>query len=321
MYRGSAVMKGAVSCCGNTYTRAFLAGPPAGGFDPNIDIACPRTSVRSVLLVAGGHVDIAFKGKVWKQPFGGVVPRYLSSTVADWALENFVVSHSNFSQRLQLSLWDAWRERHEGQCNRITMRCQKPAQVCNSHIRKSAALTALTAKTTAKTISSKRTNMRGEGAGPLVRRIRGRQHARTLEFARVGSLVRSDASTGRWNRRLSFDYRRVPRYPTGDTPLPATSRIGWPATILLAGARRTLSFSLAAMARRAKQLLPLPDQEPPTLVMIQVKLLDGYGLSPLAKRRFSESSLRSSSRCRCGGSRSTTDGIAPRRGRAVVVSA
>lgn len=39
-------------------------------------------------------MGITLKGKVWKQPVGGIVPGDLSSTVADWALENFFVSHS-----------------------------------------------------------------------------------------------------------------------------------------------------------------------------------------------------------------------------------
>jgi len=36
----------------------------------------------------------------------------------------------------------------------------------------------------------------------------------------------------------------------------------------------------------AAELQPLPDQQPAALALVQVKLLDGYSLSPLAIRRF-----------------------------------
>jgi hypothetical protein len=49
---------------------------------------------RSAARQAGCHVGITLKRKVWKQPFRGIVPRYLPSTMADWALDNFVISHS-----------------------------------------------------------------------------------------------------------------------------------------------------------------------------------------------------------------------------------
>jgi hypothetical protein len=63
----------------------------------------PLRHARSGASRAGCHVHIAFKGKVRKQPLGGIVPRYLSSTVADWALENFVVSHSELLTSEHLS--------------------------------------------------------------------------------------------------------------------------------------------------------------------------------------------------------------------------
>src|SRR5262249_35606755 len=94
----------------------------------------------------------------------------------------------------------------------------------------------------------------------------------------------------------------MPAVNTAPIATPAKSDtlfMTFPSTVLSRPCGHSVHSSVCGLAEkrhlfanaRHRRLKPLPDQEPAPLVLVQLELLDGYGLGPLAIRRFDSADM------------------------------